>query len=627
MHIQTANSVFEINVPESQINPIKIKMTAVSGNFSDGEEHILPVLSKKIFIRKSIPVAFAKQDSNIVTPSLPADATAFGLGLYITPKPQAALVNSLPFLANYSFNCAEQTFNKMLAHAVAIKLMRSDTALQRSWNAFNKIPVDDKSNATLPDQLSDETMPWLNLNSNTVKQQKQLMNLLDSFNSKEKMVGYFKDLTALQNTDGGMTWFKGGDSDPYISKYILSSFGQLKANLLLDFSKIDTNSLQTLIKKLITYCDNSFLSASQHYSDENYLYARSYWSTTFPLSMTKDKVDSTMNALWKSVQQQSLLNQTKLIFATLKLYKEENVFYKNAIKQLRFIEDDAINDAVNGVRWKNMADKDDPSTSDEETVGLLLQAFKTAGLANTLETGVIQWLLTSKANHQYNSTKAVAAIVNCLINQQQLPGAPQTLSATIGNQQLQVTNDLLSAKLSDFTNSKIFPEQVIVKNNGENKAVHGSIDYFYFSEAMPSDLQNQVVIDKKLFVFRNNSWIVINADTKLEAGEKVKADLNITSTKELKYVLITDSRAACLEPADGSSGYEYGERIHYYQSPGDAGYHFFAETIGAGNSVISYEMVVSQSGTFTNGVASLQCMYQPEVTAYGHAAAELKVMR
>lgn len=83
------------------------------------------------------------------------------------------------------------------------------------------------------------------------------------------------------------------------------------------------------------------------------------------------------------------------------------------------------------------------------------------------------------------------------------------------------------------------------------------------------------------------------------------------------YVFVDEKRSAASAPKDASSGYEYSKGFSYYKSVRDAGYQFFAEEIPSGISTIEYETVVSAEGIFSNGPIALQCMYQPQVRAYG----------
>ncbi|RYY34158.1 MAG: hypothetical protein EOP46_14345, partial [Sphingobacteriaceae bacterium] len=106
----TGTVAFDLQVPDVQLNPLKIVVTAASGSIADAEEHVIPVRSAKIFVRQSQPVKFAGEPSITVPPvKLPDGVSVYGVGLSINQKPQASLIYALPWLANYSYNCAEQT--------------------------------------------------------------------------------------------------------------------------------------------------------------------------------------------------------------------------------------------------------------------------------------------------------------------------------------------------------------------------------------------------------------------------------------------------------------------------------------------------------------------------------------
>ena len=58
----------------------------------------------------------------------------------------------------------------------------------------------------------------------------------------------------------------------------------------------------------------------------------------------------------------------------------------------------------------------------------------------------------------------------------------------------------------------------------------------------------------------------------------------------------------------------------YANSVKDAGYFIFVGRDFLGSQVLLTETVVSASGNFTNGPASLQCMYQPSINTYSNVS-------
>jgi len=131
-------------------------------------------------------------------------------------------------------------------------------------------------------------------------------------------------------------------------------------------------------------------------------------------------------------------------------------------------------------------------------------------------------------------------------------------------------------------------------------------------------VNKQVNLKKEISRYNNASgkWEPITDKTVLHIADHIKVMLTIETPKALRYVYIDDKRAAAFEPKENHSGYMYSEGVGYYQSIRDAGIQFFTDFIPSGRTVINYEMTVAQEGNFTNGPASLQCMYKPEVNAY-----------
>jgi alpha-2-macroglobulin len=117
---------------------------------------------------------------------------------------------------------------------------------------------------------------------------------------------------------------------------------------------------------------------------------------------------------------------------------------------------------------------------------------------------------------------------------------------------------------------------------------------------------------------KSKSWERVAEATALKLGEKVRITITIETPKALHYVFINDQKAAAFEPAVYQSGYNWGSDFIYYESIRDAGRQFFADLVPSGRTQIEYEMTVTHEGSFNSGITSLECMYRPEISAYGN---------
>jgi TonB-dependent SusC/RagA subfamily outer membrane receptor len=610
---------FTLTIPSTILHPLKIRISAGTRTFSDGEEYIIPVLAKKILVSQQVPVVLHNtNETTINQPALPADADPYGISLYITPKPQAAMLYALPYLATYPYNCAEQTFNKMLAHCMAVNIMRTDTNAQR---AVKQKIVNPAMPEKLPDELGEETMPWLQLNHANAIRQNSLVKLLDSFESNRQVTKHLANLREMQNGDGGMAWFEGGKSDPYISAYILAGFGRLMKDHLLLPAKTTTAEFTRFTGSLLIYCDNLFKNGGL-YNSLFYLYARSSWLQKYPLpDSLATRSDSLLKSYWQKVQQSNIGTQALLITTTLRFYGKSAPLHQQAMEQLESIRQLAIHDDINGTRWKDVADADDLNIQTEEWVVKIAEAFEEANTEQTTAKGIIQWLLQTRRQHNWSTTKATADAVSLLHRHQPaITGSPLQWQATVHNNVLQVQDNLFTGQPVAFSPlwGQSFPTGITVKSTGTGMA-SGGVNYYYFSAQPPvNETGHGVRVAKTLYRYNTAiaQWEEITGLTTLHIAEKVKTVLTINTPLQLQYVFIDEKRAAALEPVDALSGYEYGGSFSYYRSVRDAGYQFFAEKIPAGTTTISYETTVAKEGSFTNGPASLQCMYQPAIKTF-----------
>ena len=106
------------------------------------------------------------------------------------------------------------------------------------------------------------------------------------------------------------------------------------------------------------------------------------------------------------------------------------------------------------------------------------------------------------------------------------------------------------------------------------------------------------------------------SQTTLHKGDKVITRLVVTTDRNLEYVALKDLRAACFEPVNQLSGYQWKEGVGYYQTSKDASTQFFFSYLPKGTYVFEYELWVNNSGTFTSGITSLQCQYAPEFVSH-----------
>ena len=87
----------------------------------------------------------------------------------------------------------------------------------------------------------------------------------------------------------------------------------------------------------------------------------------------------------------------------------------------------------------------------------------------------------------------------------------------------------------------------------------------------------------------------------------------------MDYVAIIDNRAACFEPVEQLPSPIFTEGIYFYRENKDACTNIFVNHLPKGTYLLTYEVYVNNSGSYSSGVASIQSQYAPELSAHSTA--------
>jgi hypothetical protein len=127
-------------------------------------------------------------------------------------------------------------------------------------------------------------------------------------------------------------------------------------------------------------------------------------------------------------------------------------------------------------------------------------------------------------------------------------------------------------------------------------------------------------LSKKLFIEKNTDHgpvlQPINEGDAIKVGDKVKVRIELRVDHPMEYVHMKDMRAACMEPVNVMSEYKWQGGLGYYESTRDASTNFFFSGLPQGTYVFEYPLFVTHTGTFSNGITTIQCMYAPEFTSH-----------
>jgi uncharacterized protein YfaS (alpha-2-macroglobulin family) len=161
---------------------------------------------------------------------------------------------------------------------------------------------------------------------------------------------------------------------------------------------------------------------------------------------------------------------------------------------------------------------------------------------------------------------------------------------------------------------------VTVKKDGPG-IVQGGLFWQYYEDLNKiKSSENYISISKELYkkikTTNGEELQKISQKTPLKIGDKVTVRMILNSDRPMEFVHLKDMRAAGFEPTNVLSGYQWKNNLGYYQVTKDASTNFYIEYLPKGKFVFEYDYICNAAGTFSNGIATLQNYYAPQMNAH-----------
>lgn len=635
-----------ISIPEG-LQGVQYKILAKSGNFSDGEENILPVLTNNMLVTESIPIWVRENSTKEYTfENLKNNNSTtlknHQLTLEYTSNPSWIAIQSLPYLMEYEHECAEQTFARFYANALASEIISSNPKIAtvfEDWRKNGKLNSKLEENEELKSIILAET-PWLNDSQSEDEKKKNLALLFDLEKMKTSQEATFDKLKQKQKPSGGFSWFDGSSESEYITRHILAGLGHLSK---LNKTENNNSKIDQIAKTGIPFLDNKFLDYYKErtknlkkpekllwinpYSDLHYLYTRSFYLDKYPLSDTLKKATKmyleTAKRDWLSYS----IYEKGLAALTLNRFGES----ESAKKILENLKEIASNNEDWGMYW--IANKAGYYwyQAPIETQALLIEAFAEVNHDTKSVDAMKVWLLKNKQTKNWPTTKSTTEAVYALLMQgNDWLSVKENTIIKIGNERI-LTKKLAENEKEAETGyiklnwkaDEVKKEMASIKIENKSKVPgFGGVYWQYFEDLDKIKTNSGAVLSvaKELYLKKNtlngDQLESITSKNSLKTGDLVTVRLIIKSTEDMEFVHLKDMRASCFEPVNVLSEYQYKDRLGYYMNTKDAATHFFFDKINKGTYVIEYDIRVNNSGEFSNGVTTIESMYAPEFSSH-----------
>ncbi|MFK5973285.1 MAG: MG2 domain-containing protein [Flavobacteriaceae bacterium] len=640
---------WRLTIPEG-LQALQYKVIAKAGDFSDGEQNMLPVLTNRMLVTETLPMWVRSNQTKTFTLDKLKKTTSstlrhHKLTLEITSNPAWYAVQALPYLMEYPYECNEQTFSKYYANTLASHIANSNPRIQevfKQWANSDALVSTMEKNQELKSLLIQET-PWLRDAQSETEQKKRIALLFNLNKMKSEQTITLNKLKQNQKSSGAWAWFNGGPDNRFITQHIITGFGHLKQLTSATLSNQTSDPLSdqnSMLKKAIRYLDNEFVKEYEHMkkyatkiNDDHlsktqihYLYMRSFFKH-IKSSKRVSKISSYYYGKAKKYWTNKRLYSKGMLALIMHRFKDT----KTANKILRALEENSINSEELGMYWKANTNSWYWYQAPIETQALLIEAFSEIQ-ADDIETvdNLKIWLLKNKQTNQWKTTKATTDAVYALLLQgSDWLSVTDAVAVLVGGKKI-APSKLENVKVEAGTgyyktawnSNEIKPEmgEIQISKKGEGLA-WGALYWQYFEDLDKiTSAETPLKLKKKLFLKKNTDTgeeiSEITSKTNLKVGDLVRVRIELRVDRPMEFVHMKDMRAAAFEPINVLSQYKWQDGLGYYESTKDASTNFFFDYLPKGVYVFEYDLRVNNAGDFSNGITTIQSMYAPEFSSH-----------
>lgn len=549
------------------------KVVAAGNGYSDGEQHYLPVLSNRELVVNTLPITLHQKGEQ-------------------------------------NFDLSKLFLNKEGKQAKGAEEAKVTIEYTNnpSWLMVKALPA--ISNPDEEDAISLMSAIYANTITNHVQKHLSLENLTQESIRLQNQV---EKLKKLQNPDGSFSWWKGMKGSRYMTTSVAEMMVRLnaiagvqKSTARMLTSAIDYLSWQTAQEvREMKKQEEKKQKVNPSEQALHYLYILSVDGRKMKQNLEQDKA-YLLDKMSKMTGDFSIYGKARAAVVLARNSQQNAAYREKAGEYLQSVNEYAVYRKEMGryydtrkalYSWRNY--KIPTQVSVIEAMQMLKPNDK-----QTIEE-LQRWLLMSKRTQVWdtpvNTVDAVYAFMK---------GNESNWSRKAENAVLKLDGKLLPMPQDSTTLG-------YVKTERPGKASKLSIDkksdytswgavYAEFKQPISEIGSMESGIKVRRVIVPAESESKGNA----QVGEKVKVTLIITADRDYDFVQITDKRAACLEPVNQLSGYQWS--IGCYVSPRDHATNFYFDRLSKGKHIVEMEYYVDRKGDYQSGTCTAECTYSPE---------------
>lgn len=605
------------NVPAST-EVVVTTSVCQNGRTADGQRDRIAVLPATTDVVEASPfyITADKSRADITMPHFNRNGR---LTLEYADNPAWYAASALPSMQQTAETATAHIVNYYVA-TVASRIVADNQEIADAIAAWQKSPLKSRleQNADLKTIALDNT-PWSRRAETETDMMAHIADIADPATVQYRQQRALTALNDLQRPDGGFEWFRGCRSSIWTTEEVLNLFGYLNE---MGYYPTDDAIAQQIVKRAVEYCDNYYNKMSKREgatrksviaSASNYIFIRSMLPVAAPADSIKWIADGVVDMAVSGWGDYSIMGKAKA--AILLANSGRNDVARNVVESLRQF---ARKSSDRGTYW-------DIDGIDKVTLAATaLKALNKANPDDPMIDDVRHWLLLAKETQCWGGATKACDAINALLTTGKnwtaaVRKAPQI---KVGN--VKIDTDAATPYFGYIRRS------IDMKRNDGSISIRrdkgcpawGAVycQYNAPADSVKSHANADIRIEKQFYVYNSANTLRPDATTEFAVGDRIQVRLTIRSERDLDFVALTDNRGACFEPADQLSVYEWQDGTGSYRETRDSATNIFFSHISKGTYVITYDVYANNAGTYTSGIASLQCQYAPALTSHSAGA-------
>lgn len=622
---------WQVNVTHA--SEARLKVEARGAQYADAMEKSFTIFEHGIekFVSRSGKM---RGDSVAVKLDIPKErrTNSTKLVVQVAPSMATTMLDALPYLIDYPYGCTEQTMSRFLPAVITAKTLRDlglkpETAMNKIFGGIEETTAA----ATHPKGRHD-------------------LKELDAMTKQS-----LDRLYDFQHADGGWGWWKQGESDHFMTAYVI--WGMTLAQQ----AGIDVKS--DAIERAVNYLDKEIVEEETSYDGQAWmLHALAVYHNAQKRSAVSKFEETAFRNLWNNRDKLNAYTRALLALSA------HNYGYRTEAKTL-------IENLENGVKIDSQPDTSivqrGAQTSDPSVIGtahwgedgvywrwsdggveataFALRALLTIDPQNKLVEPVTNWLVKNRRGSQWSNTRDTAIVVLTLNDFLRVSREVQPVigyevlvnGSPVATKQI-TADDALSAP-SKFAISRELirdgqNEITIVRKNGTGPLYFSAQAEFFSLEEPLKPAGNEIFVRRQYFKLVNHPTLLkgnvservpFNDGDTIKSGDRIEVVLTVEAKNNYEYLLFEDLKPAGLEAVqlrsgDGltirelkSGGGFTGRDRWVYQELRDRKVALFVDHLPEGIWQMSYEMRAEAPGAFHALPVLGHAMYVPEIRTNG----------